>query len=37
MQVFVVFRQYASGYAELNRKKENKPRKRIGFNVQNKE
>ena len=64
MRAFVVLRQYALGYAELNRKLEvfmietnmqfgdiyqaltelasqkeleNKPRKRIGFNVQNEE
>lgn len=64
MRAFVALRQYALGYAELNRKledfmietnmqfsdiyqaltelaskkeEENRPRKRIGFNVQNKE
>jgi len=64
MRAFVVLRQYALGYAELNRKledfmietnmqfsdiyqaltelasqkeQENKPRRRIGFNVQNEE
>lgn len=64
MRTFVALRQYALGYAELNRKledfmietnmqfsdiyqaltelaskkeEENRPRKRIGFNVQNKE
>ena len=64
MRAFVVLRQYALGYAELNRKledfmietnmqfsdiyqaltelasqkeQENKPRKRIGFNIQQNE